>query len=123
MTSRPKFRYVRSLKLLEACRRLECQHCGRRDGTVCAAHSNWAVHGKGRSIKASDIYVAAMCHQCHSQLDQGRVWSEAQRRQFWWLAHQLTILRLQRDRLWPSTVPLPDISAPPGGFMSEEATP
>jgi hypothetical protein len=48
-----KFVYVRSPALMKAYRLICCQHCGRDDGTVCGAHSNWAVHGKGRSIKAS----------------------------------------------------------------------
>jgi hypothetical protein len=55
-----KFRYVRSKKLLEACREIPCQLCGAQDGTVVAAHSNQAKHGKGRGIKASDEFVAAL---------------------------------------------------------------
>lgn len=120
MSARPKFEYVRSPKLLEACRRLACQHCGRRDGTVCAAHSNWACHGKGRGIKASDVYVAAMCHKCHGCLDEGGAWSAAHKRLFWWLAHQLTVLHLVRLGLWPAKVREPDVSAPPAGFLLQE---
>lgn len=65
----PKFDYVRSPALLKACRELACQHCGKEDGTVVAAHSNQGKHGKGRSVKASDVYVAALCFNCHTVLD------------------------------------------------------
>ena len=47
----PKLDTVRSKPLLEACRRLACQHCGANDGTVVAAHSNWSTHGKGKALK------------------------------------------------------------------------
>lgn len=30
-----------------------------------------ATHGKGRSIKASDQYSAALCFACHHDLDAG----------------------------------------------------
>ena len=81
----------RNKKLLEACRRLECQHCGADDGTVCAAHSNWMSEGKGRGLKAADSAVAALCYRCHAELDQGKDLSRDERRQMWLEAHGKTL--------------------------------
>ena len=47
----PKQAYVRSKALLEACREIPCQHCHRDDGTVVAAHSNQARHGKASTAR------------------------------------------------------------------------
>lgn len=102
-----KFLYVRSPALIEACRQIPCQHCGAEDGTVCAAHSNWSEHGKGRGIKASDIYVASLCHRCHSELDQGSMWSREERRRIWDVAHFRTVVLLNKLGLWPAGVPQP----------------
>jgi heterodisulfide reductase subunit B len=107
MNARPKFEYIRSPKLLRACRYLPCQLCGVSDQTICAAHSNQAKHGKGRSIKASDIYVAALCHSCHAQIDQGRDLSEAERVERWDKAHVRTLRELALCGLWPKDVELP----------------
>lgn len=104
----PKFIYYRSPKLLKACSTLACQHCGAKDGTIVPAHSNWACHGKGKGIKASDQYVAALCCACHMELDQGKAWTEAQRKAVWWAAFVLTVRSLVLDRLWPARVPIPD---------------
>jgi hypothetical protein len=109
----PKRSYVRSTKITEACRAIPCQHCGLDDGTVVAAHSNMSAHGKGRSIKASDDRVASLCHSCHSDLDQGQSLSRAEREAMWWDAHVKTVLLLVRRALWPSNVPVPDISTQP----------
>lgn len=81
----------RNKKLLEAVRNIPCQHCGREDGTVVAAHSNQLRDGKGRGIKASDFRVAGLCFICHSELDQGKNWSKAERIEIWEEAHRKTI--------------------------------
>lgn len=107
MTARPKFDYVRSKALLRACREIPCQHCGAADGTVCAAHSNQGIHGKGRSIKASDIYVASLCFRCHSLLDQGREGSREYRTELWTRAHLKTVALLNQLGLWPEGIPQP----------------
>lgn len=107
MNAIPKFPYVRSKKLLEACRRIPCQHCGVRDGTVCAAHSNQSIHGKGRGVKASDIYIASLCFTCHSNLDQGREGSREYRAGLWNAAHEKTVAMLNKLGLWPEGVPQP----------------
>jgi hypothetical protein len=104
---RPKFEYVRSKALLEACRGIPCQHCGIDDGTVVAAHSNQSRHGKGRGIKASDIYVAALCSICHHQIDQGFLFSRVEKAQMWDEAHQRTVELLHKKCLWPVGVTYP----------------
>ncbi len=38
----------RNKKLLEIVREFPCQHCGKQDGTVVAAHSNQLRDGKGK---------------------------------------------------------------------------
>ncbi len=81
----------RSERLLRACRDLPCQHCGRDDGTVVAAHSNQLRDGKGRSLKAHDYRVASLCFQCHAELDQGSSLSREQRIEMWENAHRATL--------------------------------
>ena len=81
----------RNKKLLEVLRRSPCQHCGRQDGTICAAHSNQLRDGKGRGIKAHDYRVAALCYQCHMELDQGKSLSKTDREELWEAAHRKTI--------------------------------
>lgn len=101
--------YVRSSALMQAYRMICCQHCGRDDGTVCGAHSNWAIHGKGRGIKADDNRCASLCFICHSLLDQGSEMSEYGRRRLWWLAHKNTVYLLVFECLWPADVPVPPV--------------
>ena len=84
----------RNKKLLEIVRNFPCQHCGTIDGTVVAAHSNQLRDGKGRGIKASDYRIASMCHKCHSELDQGKNLSKAERVDMWEEAHRKTIALL-----------------------------
>ena len=107
MYSHPKFAYVRNEKLLKACRNIPCQHCGAQDGTVVAAHSNFAKHGKGRGIKASDQYVASLCHTCHFELDQGSWLTKGERSAMWEGAHARTVAELNKRGLWPAEVPQP----------------
>lgn len=103
----PKTQYIRSPKLMQACRKIECQHCGLNDGTVVAAHSNQAEHGKGRSLKSSDIYVASLCHVCHHAIDQGRSMSRTERVKVWQDAHIKTIKALVERGLWPAGLEVP----------------
>ena len=81
----------RSKKLLESVREAPCMHCGAKDGTVVAAHSNQLRDGKGRGLKAHDYRIAAMCHTCHFQIDQGFMWNKEQKREIWDEAHRKTI--------------------------------
>lgn len=84
----------RNKKLLEACRELPCQICGIQDGTVCAAHSNQQIHGKGTGIKASDAMVAALCSKCHFAIDNGKTYAKDERKGIWDRAHQNTMRQL-----------------------------
>lgn len=102
----PKTQYIRSAKLMQAYRKIPCQHCGIDDGTVCGAHSNQAKHGKGRGIKASDIFCASLCHACHMQVDQGRSMSRTEREFVWDGAHRRTVDALVAFGLWPVEIPI-----------------
>lgn len=69
--------------------------CGKHnDGTIVAAHSNLLEHGKGKGLKAHDCYAAALCFDCHSDLDQGKDLTYEERRDFWIKAFHNTILWL-----------------------------
>lgn len=81
----------RNQKLLEIVREAACQHCGAQDGTVVAAHSNQLRDGKGRSIKAHDYRIAAMCMRCHHEIDQGNKLSKKERMEIWEEAHRKTV--------------------------------
>lgn len=81
----------RSKKLLEAVRALPCQRCGIEDGTVVAAHSNQLRDGKGRGMKAHDYRIAALCHRCHAEIDQGATLSRSERAEAWEAAHRSTV--------------------------------
>ncbi len=81
----------RSQYLLEKVRESACQHCGTQDGTVVAAHSNQLRDGKGKSIKAHDYRIAALCFKCHYNLDQGNTLTKEERREMWEEAHRKTI--------------------------------
>ena len=96
----PKRKYLRDKKRLEACRALPCQHCGAEDGTVVAAHANNAIYGKGRGIKASDEFVAALCFTCHATLDQGKM-SKDEKSQMWHNAYVKTVKLLKNERTKP----------------------
>lgn len=102
-----KFEYVRSRKLLNAIKTLPCQHCG-APAPSDPAHSNQAAHGKGKSIKASDVYVAALCRACHQEIDQGRRLSYAERVELWSNAWRKTVAALLREGRWPLEIPIPD---------------
>ena len=101
----PKHEYVRSRKLLNNVRHMECQHCGSDDGTVVAAHTNWGG-GKGKGIKADDNLIAALCYSCHTVVDSSMLPRES-RIKFWIQAHLLTVRNMVLRGLWPSEVPIP----------------
>jgi len=68
-------------------------HCGQGEESE-PAHSNWSEHGKGMSIKANDCYWAALCHRCHTSLDQGADMSRQERKDMWRDAYDKTQLWL-----------------------------
>ena len=81
----------RNKRLLQAVKDCPCCSCGTHDGTVVAAHSNQLRDGKGRGTKAADYRIAALCHRCHSELDQGMRLSREQRIELWEEAHRRTV--------------------------------
>ena len=103
-----KFDYVRSRPLLRAVKELDCQHCG-----ACApsdpAHSNSGAHGKGKGIKASDVFVAALCRACHKLVDRSSKLSQEERLAIWYPAWRKTVRELLRRGTWPLHIPIPDI--------------
>lgn len=56
-----------------------------------AAHSNQMRDGKGRSLKAHDYRIAALCFKCHYEVDQGKNLSREERLNIWEEAHRATI--------------------------------
>ena len=95
-----KFNYFRSKKHLKNVAGLCCQHCG-ADGYTQAAHSNQLKHGKGRGIKASDEFTAALCIKHHYEIDQGSSLSKQERIDMWDKAHEKTVIALKEQGLWP----------------------
>lgn len=103
-----KFTYVRSRPLLNAIKTLECQHCG-ASGPSDPAHSNQGVHGKGKGVKASDVFAAALCRHDHNEIDQGSRLTQDERVTLWTNAWRKTVRELLKRGLWPANVEIPDI--------------
>lgn len=106
LKSYSKTRYVRHKRLLELVASMNCQHCGHYLSQAC--HSNWHG-GKGKGIKASDEYVAALCQKCHYEVDQGARLSKAERQEMWVNAHLKTLHFLLITDQWPRGVPVSDL--------------
>ena len=81
----------RNKKLLEIARQLPCQHCGKEDGTIVAAHSNQLRDGKGRGLKASDFRIASLCFRCHAEADTSSTLTKVARIEMWEQAHRATM--------------------------------
>ena len=81
----------RNKKILELVRQSPCQNCGIENGTIVAAHSNQLRDGKGKSIKAHDFRIAALCHRCHHDVDASASMSRAEKLAVWEEAHRKTI--------------------------------
>jgi hypothetical protein len=107
----PKHEYIRSPSLMKAYRELPCQHCGISDGTICGAHANLGLFGKGGAIKADDNRAASLCMVCHYEIDQGHLWSYEERRSIWVNAHAKTVNLLVLRGLWPAGVPVPETAS------------
>ena len=99
MTAIPKFKYLRSKKHLQNVASLPCQVCY-VEGRTQASHSNQAIHGKGRSIKASDEFTAAICVEHHYEIDSGTSLTKQQRIDMWNEAYQKTMNRLKEQNKW-----------------------
>jgi hypothetical protein len=102
-----KFTYVRSRPLLNAIKALDCQHCGLR-GPSDPAHSNSSCHGKGSRIKASDVFVAALCRICHRLVDESSKLSQEERLAIWYPAWRSTVREVVKRGTWPLHIPIPD---------------
>jgi len=103
---RQKFKYWRSKQHLKNVASLPCQICG-LEGQTQAAHSNLAIHGKGRSLKASDEYTVALCFACHHDLDAGHRLSKDEKKQMYFNALRNTWLELLERDLVVVDVPVP----------------
>ena len=68
---------------------LPCQRCGAHGAQV--AHSNQLRDGKGRGIKSYPYRVAALCADCHTEIDSGARLSKEERREAWEEAHRRTV--------------------------------
>lgn len=69
--------------------------CLRHPETVVAAHSNQHDHGHSLGQKAADCYIAFACHACHDVIDaRAGSYSLAQRREFWRIGFERTVLYL-----------------------------
>ncbi len=85
----------RSKKWLAAVAQIECcVLCGRYGTQV--AHRN---EGKGMGLKVDDSLTAALCHQCHHNIDNGGSMGRIERRQEMDRAIILTIRELARREL------------------------
>jgi uncharacterized protein YaiE (UPF0345 family) len=101
MIARPKQQYFRSRKHLMNVASLPCQNCY-VDGQTQASHSNWVDLGrKGRGLKSSDEYTAALCQACHMEIDSGARLNKEQRRDLWVMAWQKTMAQLKGQGKWP----------------------
>ncbi len=67
---------MRNPKRLAAIRKLPCIRCGNPHSQ--AAHSNSAKHGKGRGIKADDVFVIPLCQSCHAAFDRFELGNRAE---------------------------------------------
>jgi hypothetical protein len=59
---------------------------GDEGSTTVAAHSNLMAHGKGRGLKAEDCYTVWSCYKCHSNFDQGGVYSREEKSDIFYAA-------------------------------------
>ncbi len=85
----------RNNKLLRAVASLPCQICAAQ-GRTQASHSNQLRDGKGMGIKAHDYRIAALCVECHAEIDQGKNMSKEERFNAWDEAHRKSIGELFR---------------------------
>lgn len=60
--------------------------CRNLADTVVPCHSNQLRHGKGKGLKADDAMTVPGCFWCHFQLDQGALFTYAEKLHFFYLA-------------------------------------
>ena len=88
---------MRSPKRLAEIRKLPCVRCGNPHSQ--AAHSNSAKHGKGRSIKSSDLFVIPLCAICHAAFDRFELDNRAESEAMFekWLVKTELMMRKNED--------------------------
>ena len=73
ITTRQREPRIEIPKILKACHGAPCmldtEMCKGGPGMPC--HSNFSEDGKGRGVKAHDLFVAIGCADCHRWLDEG----------------------------------------------------
>jgi hypothetical protein len=57
----------RNPSLLKSAQYVHCVSCGNPNAVWC--HSNQMIHGKGRGLKAHDIFGFYGCDACHAWFD------------------------------------------------------
>ena len=87
----PMYRNKKLLKLAENME--QCTRCDQYK-PVCMAHSNQGRHGHSRGMKAHDIFIAALCRECHFIIDDDCKLSRAERVEEWNRAHEKTLVWL-----------------------------
>lgn len=70
-------------------------------GPCVSAHSNQAKHGKGKSVKADDCFIAHACPFCHYEIDQGKRLTREEKFEAWERGHIKTLPRLFRALMRP----------------------
>ena len=85
----------RSEKWLRAVASLPCVRCY-REGMTQAAHRN---EGKAMGMKTDDCWTAALCVECHSEMDQGKSYSRDEKREMMNVYILLTLRELARKGL------------------------
>ncbi|MDE1828241.1 MAG: DUF1364 family protein [Candidatus Micrarchaeota archaeon] len=63
---------IRSRAITQSAEHEACCIC-HSNGTTVFAHSNHAMHGKGKGIKSHDIFGAYLCYKCHARYDGGEL--------------------------------------------------
>lgn len=98
----PKHAAIRSRAYLDGARDQSCIRCGRKDGSVVAAHY-FGLHrsqlGGGMGHKVDDIYVADLCAQCHEEFDRYQQSNDYERATEFMLLILLTIRRRHQQGL------------------------
>jgi hypothetical protein len=73
--------------------------------TTVAAHSNLMAHGKGRGLKAEDCYTVWACYKCHSNFDQGGVYSREEKADLFYDAMLRQVAEWQKIAMNPTGRP------------------
>lgn len=89
-------------------------------GPCVSAHSNQAKHGKGRSQKADDCFVAHACDHCHREIDQGKSMTRAEKFEAWERGHIETLPRLFRGVMETSVAHKPKVKERGGSSLSSD---